>query len=74
MALTLDERVETAFCRFLKAPVYAVKIRDLRHLKQRTTDCCATVDPNMSSKIRKKHRKAVEKCVECRGEHTEHKM
>jgi hypothetical protein len=32
--------------------VYVVKIRDLRHLGQRITDCCATVDPNMLSKIR----------------------
>jgi hypothetical protein len=32
--------------------MYAVKIRDLRHIRQRITDCCATVDPNMLSKIR----------------------
>jgi hypothetical protein len=37
---------------FLKAPVYAVKIRDLHHLSQRIRDCCATVDRNMLSKIR----------------------
>jgi hypothetical protein len=43
MALTLD----FAFWGFLKAQVYAVKIRDLRHLRQRITDCCATVDPSM---------------------------
>jgi hypothetical protein len=74
MALTLDERVETAFWGFLKAQVYAVKIQDLRHLRQRITDCCATVDPNMLSKIRTNVVKRLRKCVECQGEHTEHIM
>jgi hypothetical protein len=41
--------------------VYAVKIRDLRHLRQRITDCFATVDPNMLSKNQHKHGKAAEK-------------
>jgi hypothetical protein len=41
-----------SFWEFLKAQVYAVKIRDLRHLRQRITDCCATVDPSMLNKIR----------------------
>jgi hypothetical protein len=51
MTLTLDERVETAFYGFLKALVYAVKIRYLRHHSQRITDYCATVDANMLSKM-----------------------
>jgi hypothetical protein len=63
MALTLDKRVEI---------MYAVKIRDLRHPRQRITDCCATVDPNMLSKIRTNTVKRLRKCVECRGEHIEH--
>jgi hypothetical protein len=74
MALTLDERVEIAFWGFLKARVYAVKIRVLRHLRQRITDCCDTVDPNMYSKIRTDMVKRLRKCVECRGEHIEHIM
>jgi hypothetical protein len=41
MALTLDEKVWSS------GMVYAVKIRDLRHLRQRITDCCVTVDPNV---------------------------
>jgi hypothetical protein len=44
--------LDFAFWGFLKAQMYAVKIQDLRHLRQRITDCCATVDPNMLSKIR----------------------
>jgi hypothetical protein len=32
---------------FLKAQVYGVKIRDLRDLRQKITDCCATANPNM---------------------------
>jgi hypothetical protein len=52
MVLTLDERMEIAFWGFLKTQMHAVKIRDIRHLRQRITDCCATVDPNMLSKIR----------------------
>jgi hypothetical protein len=63
-----------AFWRFLKAQVYAVKIRDLRHLRQRITDCCATVDPKVLSKIRTNMVKRLRKCVECRGEHIEHIM
>jgi hypothetical protein len=74
MALTLDGRVDTAFWGFLKAQVYAVKIRDLRHLRQRIIDCCATVDPNMLSKIRTNMVNRLRKCVECRGEHIEHIM
>jgi hypothetical protein len=70
IALTLD----FAFRRFLKAPVYAVKIRDLRHLRQGITDCFATVDPNMLSKISTNMVKRLRKCVECRGEHIEHIM
>jgi hypothetical protein len=63
-----------AFKGFLKAQVYAVKFRDLRRLRQRITDCCATVDSNMLSKIRTNTVKRLRKCVECRGEHTEHIM
>jgi hypothetical protein len=69
MALALD----FAFWGFLKAQVYAVKIRDLRHLRQRITDCC-TVDPNMLSKICTNMVKRLRKCVECRGEHIEYIM
>jgi hypothetical protein len=54
--------------------VYAVRIRDLRHLRQRITDRCATVDPNMLSKIRTNMVKRLRKRVECRGEHIEHIM
>jgi hypothetical protein len=76
MALTLDERMETfAFLGFLEREVYTVKIRHLRHLRQRiTTDRCATVDPNMLSKIRTNMVKRLRKCVECQGEHIEHIM
>jgi hypothetical protein len=70
MALTLD----FAFWGFQKAQVYAVKIRDLRHLRQRITDCCATVDPNMLSKISTNMAKQLRKWVECQGEHIEHIM
>jgi hypothetical protein len=51
-----------------------VKIRDFRHLRQRITDSCATVDFSMLSKIRTNMVKRLRKCVECRGEHTEHIM
>jgi hypothetical protein len=54
----------------LKAQVCALKIQDLRHLRHRFTDCCATVDPSMLSKIRTNMVKPLRKCVECRGEHT----
>jgi hypothetical protein len=74
MALTLDERVKTAFWGFLKAQVYAVKIQDLRHLRQRIADCCATVDPNMLSKICTNIVEELRKCVECWGECIEHIM
>jgi hypothetical protein len=66
--------LDFAFWGFVKAQVYAVKIRDLRHLRQRITDCCATVDPNMLSKIRTNMVKRLRKYAECRGEHTEHIM
>jgi hypothetical protein len=70
MALTLDFE----FGRFPKAQGYAVKIRDLRHLRHRITDCCGTVDPNMLSKIRTNTIKRLRKRVECRSEHIEHIM
>jgi hypothetical protein len=54
--------------------VHAVKIRDLRHLRQRITDCCATVDPSTLSKILTNMVKRLRKSVECRGEHIEHIM
>jgi hypothetical protein len=71
MALTLDERVEIDFWGFLKAQVYDVNIRDLRHLRQRIIDC---FDPNMLRKIRTNMVKRLRKCVECWGEHIEHAM
>jgi hypothetical protein len=52
---------------FLKTRVFAVKVRDLRHLRQRITDCCASVDLNMLSKIRTNMVKRLRKCVECWG-------
>jgi hypothetical protein len=52
--------------------VYAVKIRDLRHIRHRITDCCATVDSNMLSNIRTNMVKRLKECVECRDEHMEH--
>jgi hypothetical protein len=64
VALTLD----FVFWGFLKAQAYAVKIRDLLHLRQRITGCCDTVDPNMFSKIRTNMVKRLRKCIECRGE------
>jgi hypothetical protein len=70
MSLTLDERVKTAFWGFLKAQVYAVKIRDLRRLRQRITDCCATVDPNIPTNMVRWLRK----CIEYRGDHIEYIM
>jgi hypothetical protein len=71
MALTLDERVVIVWS---SGMVYTVKIRDLRHLRQRIAECCATVDPNMLSKIRTNTVKRLRKCVECRGELREHIM
>jgi hypothetical protein len=52
-----------AFWVFLKAQVYAVKIRDFSYLRQRIADCCATVDPNMLTKIRTNMVKRLRKCV-----------
>jgi hypothetical protein len=72
MALTLNG--DFVFWGFLKAQVYTVKIRDLRHLRQRITDCCAIVDSNMLSKIRTNMVKRLRECVECRGEHIAHIM
>jgi hypothetical protein len=72
MALTLDERVEMVLLSGRQGWCMLLKIRDLRHLRQRIRDCCATVDPNMLSKIRTNMVKRLRKCVECRGEHTEH--
>jgi hypothetical protein len=66
--------LDFVFWGFLKAQVYAVKIRYLRHLRQRITDCCATVDPSMFSKICTNMVKRLRKCVECRSEHIEHIM
>jgi hypothetical protein len=63
-----------AFRGFLKAHVYAVIIRDLCHLRQRITDCCATIDPSMLSKILTIMVKRLIKFVECRGEHIENIM
>jgi hypothetical protein len=63
--------LDFAFWEFLKAQVYAVKIRDLRHPRQRITDCCATVDPNMLSKMLTNMVKRQRKCVQCEGEHVE---
>jgi hypothetical protein len=66
--------LDFAFWGFLMAQVYTVKIRDIRHRRQRITDCCVTVNPSMLSKIRINMVKRVRKCVECRGEHIEHIM
>jgi hypothetical protein len=66
--------LDFAFWGFPKEQVYAVKIRDLRHLRQRITDCCATVDPSILSKIRTNMVKRLRKCVECRSEHIDHIM
>jgi hypothetical protein len=59
---------------FLKAQLYAVEIRDLRQLRQKITDCCAIVNPNMLSRILTNMVKRLRKCVECRGEYIEHRM
>jgi hypothetical protein len=62
MALTLDEGVEIVLLNG-QAQVYPDKIRDLRHLRPTITDCCATVGPNMLSKISTKMVKRLRKCV-----------
>jgi hypothetical protein len=49
MTLKFDERVEIVL--LCGRQVYAVKIRDVRQLRQRITVSCATVDPNMFSKF-----------------------
>jgi hypothetical protein len=49
MALTLEERVDIVLLSGRQG-WYVVKIPDLRHLRQRITDCCATLDPNMLRK------------------------
>jgi hypothetical protein len=73
LALTLDERVEIVllsgrqgWCMQLKSEIFRTLGREL--------GCCATVDPNMLSKIRTNMVKRRIKCVECRGEHIEHIM
>jgi hypothetical protein len=55
--------LDFAFWGFLKAQVYAVKIRALCYLRQRITDSCAIVDPNMLSKICTNMVKGLRKCV-----------
>jgi hypothetical protein len=70
MALTWDERVEIVYGD--KAQMYAVKIRELLHIRQRITECRPSFDHNMLSKIRTNMVKRLRKCVECRGEHIEH--
>jgi hypothetical protein len=72
VALTFDERVEIVllsgrqgWCMLLKSEIF---------VRQRITDYCATVDPNMLRKIRSNTVKRLRTCVECRGEHIEHIM
>jgi hypothetical protein len=74
MALTLDERMEIMLLNGRQGWCILLKIRELRHLSQRITNCCATVDHNMLNKIRTNMVKLLRKCVECRGEHIEHIM
>jgi hypothetical protein len=73
MALRLDERVEIVllsghqgWCLLLKSDIFITL--------GRITDCCATLGPNMLSKICTNMVKRLKKCVECRGEHIEHIM
>jgi hypothetical protein len=72
MALTLDERMEIVLLSGRQGWCVLLKSEIFRHLRQRITDCCTTVDPNMLSKIRTDMVKRLRKCVECRGEHIEH--
>jgi hypothetical protein len=65
--------LDCPFWGLLKARVYAVKIRDLLHLRGRITEACAAVDPSMRRRIQTNvttHR--LTKCVDCLGEHVEH--
>jgi hypothetical protein len=65
MALTLDERVE----------IVLLSGRMDQRDKWRMSlmpDCCATVDPNMLSKIGTNMVKQLRKCVVCWSEHVEH--
>jgi hypothetical protein len=57
-----------SFWGFLKAQMYADKIRDLRLVRQRIRDCCTAVRPNMLGKIRTNLVKRLRQCVQ-RREH-----
>jgi hypothetical protein len=74
MALTLDGRVESVLHSGGQGWCMLLKIRDLAHLRQKIIDCCATVDPNMLSKLPTNMVKRPRKCVKCRGQYIEHIM
>jgi hypothetical protein len=43
--------LDFAFWGLLKTQVYAVKIQDLHHPRQKIADCCATAHPHILSRI-----------------------
>jgi hypothetical protein len=73
MALTLDERVEIVLLSGSQGWTQR-QVADEFNARHPELQTCATVDPNMLSKIRTNMVKRLRKCVECRGEHIEHIM
>jgi hypothetical protein len=49
-----------------------VKIRDLRHLRERIAETCAAVIPDMLKILQRSMVHRLRKCVEVEGGHVEH--
>jgi hypothetical protein len=58
------------WCR-LKAQVYAEKIRNVEHLRQRVIEACDTITPGIIKRVFVDWVKRLNLCIENNGGHTE---
>jgi len=63
--------LDFAFWGFLKAEVCAVKIRDIRHLREGITEAYVAVDPDMLKIIQRNVVHRLRTCVENWGGHVQ---
>ena len=52
--------------------MYAVKLRDTDHLKQRIAEACAQIQPDVLERVIVDRKKQVQKCLNLEGQHRTH--
>ena len=64
--------IKVCFWGHLKAIVYAVKIRDVQHLKLRILEACASISPAVLLSVCEEWEKRVALTIQHNGQHIEH--